>query len=430
MKTKLFALIAVVAMVMFSCNEPPYIGTPSNNDLVQGDTLPDFADPTPSPDPEGIEIPEEAINVNEAVKIGKKLAYRQTTEETYYIKGWVNRFEESKRDEASFIQYGNDYVYLSARNDGQGMKEFYCYRILGRGGAKLPSHDVLQIGDFVVVKCQIQNYDGTIENNGLCSIEVSNNEAYNNAFRPIDTTNVTPDPAGVDVPEGAINVYKAREISESIGSGKTTTEKYYIKGWISRIVEGVGSYGNATFYITPTNDGTTATVEFEAYRVKGKNGENLISADQVVIGDFVVLYSQIKNYSGTAETADNAYIYSSSNEAFNAVADTIKATCAEAKAVVANMANNQTTKDIYIIEGYVQSAGYDATISKGQQKFLWLDDVKEGNKVVQGYWCNVPNGTAVPVGTKVRMTGQITKYNGNPEIKNGDVEIIEEENPE
>ena len=425
MKTKLFALIAVVAMVMFSCNEPPYIGTPSNNDLVQGDTLPDFADPTPSPDPEGIEIPEEAINVNEAVKIGKKLAYRQTTEETYYIKGWVNRFEESKRDEASFIQYGNDYVYLSARNDGQGMKEFYCYRILGRGGAKLPSHDVLQIGDFVVVKCQIQNYDGTIENNGLCSIEVSNNEAYNNAFRPIDTTNVTPDPAGVDVPEGAINVYKAREISESIGSGKTTTEKYYIKGWISRIVEGVGSYGNATFYITPTNDGTTATVEFEAYRVKGKNGETLTSANQVVVGDFVVLHSQIKNYSGTAETADNAYIYSSSNEAFNAVADTIYATCAEAKAAALALPENNTpSTDIYVITGYVQSQGYNATVSRGQQIF-WVDDVKDGAKVFEAYYCDVPNGEAVPIGAKVKMTGKIMKYNTTPEMKNGKVEILE-----
>ena len=435
MKKILFVLTAMVTLAFVSCNETPYMPSPGDNDMTKNDTMPEIADPDPDPDPEGIEIPEGAINVNEAVKIGKKLAAGQTTEQTYYIKGWVRNFDEEARSksepdwETSFAKYGNDYVHMSAREDGQGLKDFYCYRVLGRGGAKLPNHDVLQIGDFIVVKCKIQNYSGTIESSGTCSIEVSNNEAYNAAFPPIDTTNVTPDAEGVDVPEGTINVYKAREISEAVGSGNTTTENYYIKGWISRITEGVSSYGNATFFITPTNDGTTSTVEFEGYRVKGKDGRNLTNANQVVVGDFVVLRSQIKNYNGTAETADNAFIYSSSNENFtNAFPpiDTVYATCAQAKEVVATMQNNETTNDIYVIEGYVQSEGYDATISRGQQKFIWLDDVKEGTKVVQGYYCNVPNGVAVPIGTKVRMIGPITKYSGNPEIKNGNVEIIEE----
>jgi hypothetical protein len=183
MKAKsLLALTAVVALFLTGCNEPSYISNPGDNSF-NTDSIPM---PEPSPDPEGIEIPAGTINVTEAYNIGKKLASGAVTEETYYIKGWVRNFDEKERAKADFEQkfkdYGNDYVHLSARQDGAGTKTFYCYRILGRGGAKLPNHDVLQIGDFVVVKCKITNYSGIIESSGTCSTEVSNNALFNEAF--------------------------------------------------------------------------------------------------------------------------------------------------------------------------------------------------------------------------------------------------------
>ena len=55
-----------------------------------------------------------------------------------------------------------------------------------------------------------------------------------------------------------------------------------------------------------------------------------------------------------------------------------------------------------------------------------IDDVKAGKKVFESYYCNVPNGEAVQVGQKVRLTGPIMKYNTTAEMKNGNVEIIEE----
>ncbi len=291
-KSSILALAAVIAMAFVGCDENPYITNPGDN-TQNTDSIPSIADPDPTPDPEGVDIPEGTINVNEAVKIGKKLAAGETTPKSYYIKGWVVRFEESKRDEASFQQYGNDYVYLSARQDGQGTKEFYCFRILGRGGAKLPNHDVLQLGDFVVVKCKIQNYNGIIENDGTCSIEASSNALYNETFPPIET---------------------------------------------------------------------------------------------------------------------------------------IYATCAEAKTAALALASGATSTDLYVVEGYVQSLGYDATISKGQQKWFWIDDQPNGGKVLEAYWCNVPDGaTPVPVGAKIRLTGHLMNYNGTiAEIKNGDIEILEE----
>ena len=300
MKKSILVLNAVVALTMVGCKESPYINAPGDN-RFNTDSIPVVVDPQPTPDPEGVNIPAGTITVNEAVNIGKKLQVSNKdnkfpSETAYYIKGWVDHFDEKERGksdfEDKFAQYGNDYVYLKACNDGRGTKEFYCYRVLGRGGAKLPSHDVLQIGDFVVVKCKILNFGGTIENEGTCSIEVSNNAAYNEAF-PIP--------------------------------------------------------------------------------------------------------------------------------------DTIRATCAQAKDSALALPNGGSSKDIYVVEGYVQSAGYSSEISKGQQKWFWIDDKPSGSKVLEAYWCNVPDGTTpVAVGAKIRLTGFLLNYNGNTaEIKNGDIEILE-----
>ena len=319
MKTKsLIVLTAVAAMFLTACQERPYINNPG--EMV--DQLPDSVPvPQPSPDPEGFEIPEGTINVLDAVQIGQNLESGATTEKEYYIKGWVRNFDEKERAKADFeekfAQYGNDYVHLSARQDGAGSKTFYCYRILGKGGKKLPNHDVLQIGDFIVVKCKIQNYKGTIESSGTCSTELSTNPLFEEAYTE-DPTKITPDPDGANVPEGTLTVHQARAISDSIGSGKSTTEEYYVKGWISKLhkdnASGItGNYHNATFYITPTNDGTTSGIDFEAYRVKGPNKGDITDVNQVQVGDFVVLRCKIKNYNGTAENDNGGYIYYSSN---------------------------------------------------------------------------------------------------------------------
>lgn len=293
MKKSILVLTALVTVAFFSCTERAYIDSPGDNSH-NVDTLPVIVDPDPTPDPEGLEIPADAITVNEAVSIAKKLASGAVTDKVYFVKGWVTGFNEEQRAKTDFARYGNDFAYMSARNDGQGNKQFYCYRIMGPNGAKLPDYETIVIGDFIVVRCKLTNYNGTYENSGDCWTVASTNEHFNEVF-----------------------------------------------------------------------------------------AEQLIPAD------------------------------------------TIYATCAEAKAAALALANNnEPTKDIYVIEGYVQKDGYKAEVSRGQQVF-WIDDKPAGSKVFESYYCNVPNEQAVPVGAKVRLIGPIMKYNTTAEMKNGDVEILE-----
>jgi hypothetical protein len=162
MKKYSFIPVVLAACTLFSCSEPEYIKGPGNNDNNL-DTIPVVVDPDPTPDPEGFVVPEGALTVNEAVNIAKKLKPGEVSKQKYFIKGWVTSFNRNESFNTDFPKYGNDFVYLSSRQDGEGTKTFYAYRLLGKFGAKLPDLECVKIGDFVVISCYMTNYNGIYE---------------------------------------------------------------------------------------------------------------------------------------------------------------------------------------------------------------------------------------------------------------------------
>lgn len=106
-------------------------------------------------------------------------------------------------------------------------------------------------------------------------------------------------------PAGALN------FTSALPAGETTAEKYYIKGIVceSNKMDISVQYKNATFYIS--EDGTTNGAQFYIFRTKGLNGADITSADDVKVGDEVVVYASLVNYMGnTPETAQGGMIYS------------------------------------------------------------------------------------------------------------------------
>ena len=106
-------------------------------------------------------------------------------------------------------------------------------------------------------------------------------------------------------------------------------------------------------------------------------------------------------------------------------------TCAEAAALCNELSDGETSTETYEITGYITDVF--ANISKGQQSF-WMADAKDGGKIIQAYWANLPEGVeSFKKGTKVKITGKLLKYvNANtgavvPEVKNANVEILEDE---
>jgi hypothetical protein len=136
-----------------------------------------------------------------------------------------------------------------------------------------------------------------------------------------DTTVVTPptpegeapDTTGWNIPAGALTVAQAREICAGLTTeDQTSTEEYYVMGWVKKVDEVSAQYGNATFYMVDVK-GADTNEDFQAYRVKGLNGNKISNEGAVAVGDFVVLYGKVKQFYEKAETATGTYIWKSTN---------------------------------------------------------------------------------------------------------------------
>ena len=82
----------------------------------------------------------------------------------------------------------------------------------------------------------------------------------------------------------------------------------YATGIVSKIVTAYNStYGNITYNISA--DGTTEGEQLQAFRGKGKDGEWFTSEYDVMVGDVVVIYGNLKKYNTTYEfDADNQLV--------------------------------------------------------------------------------------------------------------------------
>lgn len=92
---------------------------------------------------------------------------------------------------------------------------------------------------------------------------------------------------------------QAAEICAALEKGATTPGKVYVVGYIKKLASGhatgVSDYGNGSFYITDDPDGTV-TPDFYCFQVYYLGGNKFTSADQVKVGDKVVICGQLTHY--------------------------------------------------------------------------------------------------------------------------------------
>ena len=251
------------------------------------------------------------------------------------------------------------------------------------------------------------------------------------------------DPEGVDVPEGTLDVVQACDTCAKLASGASTGKKYYVKGWIVAIDEtnasAIENYGNAIFTIATTTD-ERATKRFIAYQVMGKNGEKINRQEMVQLGDFVVIYGELMNYNGTAETVGKgaAYIYASTNELFNTKeeeklspdpegADIPEGTLNiyEAREICSKLATGAETSEKYYVKGWIKklhNKNADGIAKYGNAQF-YMSPVNDGSVSVdfmayQVYGKNgqkITDPASVAEGDFVVVYGKLTNYNGTYE---------------
>ena len=219
--------------------------------------------------------------------------------------------------------------------------------------------------------------------------------------------------------------------------GVESTEEYYIKGKVSKVsttASTITQYGNHTFEMIDEGDNSTV---FTAFQVYGPGKQKFTSVDDIKVGDEVVVCGKVVNFKGnTPETVGKGAAYVVSINAKNdggsnpPVEEGTSVTCAEAVQLTKALEDGATSTETYTITGYITEIA--GNVSKNQQTF-WMADTKDGGRVFEAYWANLPEGvSAFAVGMKVKITGKLMKYvkdgNVTPEIKNATVVILDNGN--
>ena len=397
-KTLVFAMMGI--LVLASCEDvpAPFVmpDKDSNSGSGTGSTIM----------PEGDGTLASPYNVAAIVaKIKTMEAGVESTEE-YYIKGKVLAVTTK---EADFPKYGNHSFKMV--DEGNNSVVFTAFQVNGPGKQKFSSMSDIKEGDVVVVCGKVVNYNGnTPETVGKGAAYVVSIKATDNGGQSNDIQHIT--------------------IAEFLAKADANTT-YELTGIVKNIAN--TTYGNFDLV-----EGDASIYIYGLLDLQG-NAKNFASigiaeGDEVTLTGKYVLFTD-KNGNSKAEIA-NAQLISFKKGGGSGNGDTpvegTEITCEQAVQLTNALTDGGTSTESYNVTGYITELASDVSTQKGDpQQCFWMADTKDGGKVFEAYYANVPNGvSAFTVGMKVKITGKLKKYvksgTVTPEMQNPNVVILEE----
>jgi len=390
MKKFIYSLfvLAISAMTFTGCEDVPApYNLPQEIEEGEGETT----------TPLGTGSVSDPYNVAAANQVGASLSAGESTE-TVYIRGIVSRIDEIDPS------FGNATYCIS--DDGTPNNQFLVYRGYSLGGEKFTSVDELKVGDEVIVKGTITNYNGTIELN-------QRNEIY--SLNGVIAGGETGE--GDGTLESPYDVAKALSL---IANGENDPDaEVYIKGKVSEIEEISAQFGNGTYYISV--DGTTEN-QLYVYRGYYLNGEKFTSEDQLKVGDEVVILGKLTKFYDDPQVGTGSKLVSVNGQTgMIPGTEALPYTPSQALGVIAN-GENDPEAEVYI-KGKVSQIK-EVSPSFGNATYWISDDGSTDNQlyVFRGKYLNGEEFTSedqLKVGDEVVILGKLTTYNGDPQVNTG-----------
>ena len=392
MKKFIYSLfvLAIAAMTFSGCEDVP---APYNlpQEIIDG------GDGETTADPMGTGTETDPYNVAAANQVGATLSAGESTE-TVYIRGIVSRIDEIDPS------FGNATYCIS--DDGTPNNQFLVYRGYSLGGEKFTSVDELKVGDEVIVKGTITNYNGTIELNQRNEIYSLNGVIAGGETGEGDGTETSP--------------YDVAKALSLIANGENDPDaEVYIKGKVSEIEEISAQFGNGTYYISV--DGTTET-QLYVYRGYYLNGDKFTSTDQLKVGDEVVILGKLTTFYDDPQVGTGSKLVSVNGQTgMIPGTEALPYTPSQALEVIAN-GENDPDAEVYI-KGKVSQIK-EVSAQFGNATYWISDDGSTDNQlyVFRGKYLNGEEFTSedqLKVGDEVVILGKLTTYNGDPQVNTG-----------
>ena len=383
---KAFALMLLAALAFSSCADVPVpYNLPSKGSSSGGSG--------------GSTIDEGTlITCAQAVELTKALADGGTSTETYTVTGYITEVVgDVSRNQQTF--------WMADAKGGGRIFEAYW--------ANLPEGvTAFTVGTKVKITGKLMKF---VSNSGNVTPEMKN----------ATVTILEDDGGGTPVDEGKlITCAQAVELTNALADGGTSTEVYTITGYITEVIGSV-SRNQQSFWMADTSGGGKI---FEAYWANLPDGvsEFKVGLKVKITGN---LMKYVKDGKVTPEMKNPTVVILEDGGGTNPpVIEGTEITCAQAVQLTNALADGGTSTETYTITGYITEV--IGSVSRDQQSF-WMADTKDGGKVFEAFWANLPEGvTEFKVGMKVKITGNLMKYvkdgNVTPEIKNATVVILED----
>ena len=400
-KTLKSILIATLSVFAFTCCEdvPAPYQIPEKEEKVPDKVI----------DPSGTGTLNDPYNVAGVVAYVNTLQADTESPQAVYVKGKVL---SNNTTEATISQYGN--MTFTMIDEGNKSTTFTAFQVYGPGNKKFTSVSAIKTGDEVVVYGKVVNYKGNTPET------VGKGAAYVYSIQGNSEGNEEEE-------EGTpVTCAKAVELTNALADGATSTETYTVTGYITEVVGDV-SKGQQTFWMADTKDGGRV---FEAYWADLPEGvEKFVKGSKVKITGKLMKYVNKSTGAVTPEikNATVVILEVGDDDNGNQTEEGTPVTCAQAVELTNALNDGATSTETYTVTGYITEV--IGNVSKSQQSF-WMADTKDGGKVFEAYWANLPEGvSAFTVGSKVKITGKLMKYVKEgvvtPEIKNANVVILE-----
>lgn len=226
------------------------------------------------------------------------------------------------------------------------------------------------------------------------------------------------------VTEKKITCAEAAELCGKLTDGSQSAETYVITGYITDVFANI-SNNQQSFWMADTKDGGKVIQAFCANLPEGV--EKFAAGSKVTITGR--LFKYVKADGTVILEVKNPKVVIMEQGGGEAGAEATKVTCAKAVELCNALADNAYSVETYAVTGYITEVNGEP--SRNQQIF-WMADTKDGGKVFNAFYANLPEGVErFVVGSKVTVTGKLFKFvkegttTVTPEMKNADVTIIE-----
>ena len=212
--------------------------------------------------------------------------------------------------------------------------------------------------------------------------------------------------------------YTVADANNYIKAGVNLDSTVYVKGKISSVDSVSLSYGNAYYKIS---DDGTSTGQLTVYRGYAFGNQKFKAANEIKVGDDVVLVGKIGAFKGTNEFMQGNYIYALNGKTYTPTTvndNTIDKPYNVAKAIQV-IAAGAPTAPIYV-KGIISVApSYNATY--GSLTYYISDDGTTTNQmqIYSGLGIGGAKFTSasdLKLGQTVEVYGVIKAYNNNPEM--------------